>query len=130
MLGVIGQLLVFCLRMAHVFLRAQSFARIRVGVKDAVRLFSVSRGSDLFLGISSRCERKISQSKYHKAIMDSSMDSKRYAPENEPELSPLEQEVLDEYAKLVGNLDNVHLLNFSLNSSTNILIHDYSSPES
>jgi hypothetical protein len=62
--------------------------------------------------------------------MDSSMDSKRYAPENEPELSPLEQEVLDEYAKLVGNLDNVHQLNFSLNSSTNILIHDYSSPES
>jgi len=40
--------------------------------------------------------------------MDSSMDSKRYAQENEPELSPLEQEVLDEYAKLVGNLDNVH----------------------
>jgi hypothetical protein len=35
------------------------------------------------------------------------MDSKRYAQENEPELSPLEQEVLDEYAKLVGNLDNV-----------------------
>jgi hypothetical protein len=41
--------------------------------------------------------------------MDSSMDSKRYAQENEPELSPLEQEVLDEYAKLVGNLDNVYL---------------------
>ena len=62
--------------------------------------------------------------------MDSSTDSRRYAHENEPELSPLEQEVLDEYAKLVGNLDNVHQLNFSLNSSTNILIHDYSSPES
>jgi DASH complex subunit DAD3 len=42
------------------------------------------------------------------------MDSKRYAPENEPELSPLEQEVLDEYAKLVGNLDNVHHLNFPM----------------
>jgi len=42
--------------------------------------------------------------------MDPSMDSKRYAQENEPELSPLEQEVLDEYAKLVGNLDNVHHL--------------------
>ena len=25
----------------------------------------------------------------------------------DPELSPLEQEVLDEYAKLAGNLDNV-----------------------
>ena len=45
--------------------------------------------------------------------MDSSTDTKRYAQENEPELSPLEQEVLDEYAKLVGNLDNVH---HSLNS--------------
>jgi DASH complex subunit DAD3 len=39
--------------------------------------------------------------------MDSSTDSRRYAHENEPELSPLEQEVLDEYAKLVGNLDDV-----------------------
>lgn len=39
--------------------------------------------------------------------MDSSADSRRYAHENEPELSPLEQEVLDEYAKLVGNLDDV-----------------------
>ena len=39
--------------------------------------------------------------------MDSSTDPRRYANENEPELSPLEQEVLDEYAKLVGNLDDV-----------------------
>lgn len=39
--------------------------------------------------------------------MDSPTDSRRYAHENEPELSPLEQEVLDEYAKLVGNLDDV-----------------------
>ena len=39
--------------------------------------------------------------------MDSSTESRRYAHENEPELSPLEQEVLDEYAKLVGNLDDV-----------------------
>jgi hypothetical protein len=39
--------------------------------------------------------------------MDSSMDSRRNAHENEPELRPLEQEVLDEYAKLVGNLDDV-----------------------
>ena len=29
--------------------------------------------------------------------------------ETDPELTPLEQEVLDEYAKLAGNLDNVHL---------------------
>ena len=119
--------------MAHVFLRAQSFARIRVGVKDAVRLFSVSRGSDLFSVHTIKeinCKRDTRHFKYYTATMDSSMDSKRYAPENEPELSPLEQEVLDEYAKLVGNLDNVHQLNFSLNSSTNILIHDYSSPES
>jgi hypothetical protein len=39
--------------------------------------------------------------------MDSSMDPRRHAHEHEPELSPLEQEVLDEYAKLVGNLDDV-----------------------
>jgi hypothetical protein len=37
--------------------------------------------------------------------MDISTDSRR--PDADPELSPLEQEVLDEYAKLVGNLDNV-----------------------
>ena len=39
--------------------------------------------------------------------MDSSADSRRYVQESGPELSPLEQEVLDEYAKLVGNLDDV-----------------------
>lgn len=39
--------------------------------------------------------------------MDSSSDLRRHANDQEPELSPLEQEVLDEYAKLVGNLDNV-----------------------
>lgn len=43
--------------------------------------------------------------------MDSSTDSRRYAQESEPELSPLEQEVLDEYAKLVGNLDDVYYRN-------------------
>jgi hypothetical protein len=53
-------------------------------------------------------KHKTKHSKYYTAIMDSSIDSKRYAQETEPELSPLEQEVLDEYAKLVGNLDNVH----------------------
>ena len=30
--------------------------------------------------------------------------------DNEPDLSPLEQEVLDEYAKLVGNLDDASAL--------------------
>jgi hypothetical protein len=45
---------------------------------------------------------------FHNQInMDSSMDSRRKVHENEPELRPLEQEVLDEYAKLVGNLDDV-----------------------
>lgn len=40
--------------------------------------------------------------------MDVSTDSRR-APttDGDNELTPLEQEVLDEYAKLVGNLDNV-----------------------
>jgi DASH complex subunit DAD3 len=57
-------------------------------------------------------------SKHYTAIMDSSMDSKRYAQETEPELSPLEQEVLDEYAKLVGNLDNVHCFFLFANLST------------
>jgi DASH complex subunit DAD3 len=52
--------------------------------------------------------------------MDSSTDSRRYVHENEPELSPLEQEVLDEYAKLVGNLDDVrkhHLSQHPLGAS-------------
>lgn len=42
--------------------------------------------------------------------MDLSTSSHHSAPNNtdaDPELSPLEQEVLDEYAKLAGNLDNV-----------------------
>lgn len=41
--------------------------------------------------------------------MDLSTDSRRAATtDGESELlSPLEQEVLDEYAKLAGNLDNV-----------------------
>lgn len=40
--------------------------------------------------------------------MDVSTDSRRAQINNdEAELSPLEQEVLDEYAKLVGNLDSV-----------------------
>lgn len=41
-------------------------------------------------------------------IMDVSTDSRRPPTmDGENDLSPLEQEVLDEYAKLVGNLDNV-----------------------
>ena len=40
--------------------------------------------------------------------MDVSADPRHNATTNgEGELSPVEQEVLDEYAKLVGNLDNV-----------------------
>jgi len=40
--------------------------------------------------------------------MDVIADSRHNATINgEGELSPVEQEVLDEYAKLVGNLDNV-----------------------
>jgi len=54
--------------------------------------------------------------------MDSSMDAKRYAQENEPELSPLEQEVLDEYAKLAGNLDNVHHSTLSSNHQWTMLM--------
>jgi DASH complex subunit DAD3 len=35
--------------------------------------------------------------------------ARREAQQGEDSLSPLEQEVLDEYAKLVGNLDDVCL---------------------
>lgn len=42
------------------------------------------------------------------ATMDVSLDSRpNGSANNEAELSPIEQEILDEYAKLVGNLDNV-----------------------
>ena len=42
--------------------------------------------------------------------MDVSTDSNRSPnTDGEGELTPLEQEVLDEYVKLVGNLDNVRL---------------------
>lgn len=38
--------------------------------------------------------------------MDISLDSRLHSnSQDEGELDPLEQEVLDEYAKLVGNLD-------------------------
>ncbi|KAL1587922.1 hypothetical protein WHR41_03175 [Cladosporium halotolerans] len=43
--------------------------------------------------------------------MASPLDSRRptssSSPSQDPELSPLEQQVLDEYATLVGNLDNL-----------------------
>lgn len=46
--------------------------------------------------------------------MASPLDSRRptssSSPSQDPELSPLEQQVLDEYATLVGNLDNVRFL--------------------
>ena len=42
--------------------------------------------------------------------MDASADSKRStATDGEAGLTPLEQEVLDEYAKLAGNLDNASI---------------------
>ncbi|KAM0715835.1 hypothetical protein Q7P37_008349 [Cladosporium fusiforme] len=55
--------------------------------------------------------------------MDSSLDSRRHANEHEPELSPTEQAVLDEYAKLVGNLDNLSeiLAELAANPSLEIL---------
>jgi hypothetical protein len=100
------QLLFVCLRKLHVMLLE---LELGLGLEFGTRSgASVSRGSDLFLGTSDECKRSTRHPKYYTAIMDSTMDSKRYAQENEPELSPLEQEVLDEYAKLVGNLDNVH----------------------
>jgi hypothetical protein len=41
--------------------------------------------------------------------MDASTSSRQQAAvDGEGELSPLEQEVLEEYAKLAGNLDNVY----------------------
>jgi hypothetical protein len=51
--------------------------------------------------------------------MEVSTSSHRPPADSEPELSPLEQEVLDEYAKLVGNLDNA--------SSSPPPIHQYQS---
>ncbi|KAI6886235.1 hypothetical protein KC363_g2281 [Hortaea werneckii] len=56
--------------------------------------------------------------------MDTSVDSRHNASANgEGELSPVEQEVLDEYAKLVGNLDNLSgiLAELAANPSAEIL---------
>ncbi|KAI7239965.1 hypothetical protein KC330_g1567 [Hortaea werneckii] len=56
--------------------------------------------------------------------MDTSVDSRHNASANgEGELSPVEQEVLDEYAKLVGNLDNLSgiLAELASNPSAEIL---------
>ncbi|KAK4574488.1 hypothetical protein LTR86_001329 [Recurvomyces mirabilis] len=56
--------------------------------------------------------------------MDDSLDSRPHAAANgEGELSPLEQEVLDEYAKLVGNLDGLStiLAELAANPSAEIL---------
>ncbi|KAK3721370.1 hypothetical protein LTR37_003246 [Vermiconidia calcicola] len=56
--------------------------------------------------------------------MDVSTDSKRSPlTDGEGELSPLEQEVLDEYAKLAGNLDNLSsiLAELAANPSAEIL---------
>lgn len=39
------------------------------------------------------------------------------AEQGEESLTPLEQEVLDEYARLLGNLNNVRILNHSYRPS-------------
>ncbi|KAK5709672.1 hypothetical protein LTR17_019548 [Elasticomyces elasticus] len=56
--------------------------------------------------------------------MDTSIENRPHATANgEGELSPLEQEVLDEYAKLAGNLDNLStiLAELAANPSVEIL---------
>jgi hypothetical protein len=112
------QLQFVCLRKLHVMLHELEL-ELELGLEFGTRSgTSVSRGSDLFGRIEKRCKRNTIFSKHYTVIMDSTMDSKRYAQENEPELSPLEQEVLDEYAKLVGNLDNVHCFFLFTNLST------------
>jgi hypothetical protein len=40
-------------------------------------------------------------------MSDNAVNQREDAGDGEPELSSLEQEVLDEYAKLAGNLDGV-----------------------
>ncbi|KAK6433674.1 hypothetical protein LTR95_010143 [Oleoguttula sp. CCFEE 5521] len=54
--------------------------------------------------------------------MDNSIDAKSNA-EQDSELHPLEQEILDEYAKLVGNLDDLStiLAELAANPSMQIL---------
>ncbi|KAK6432356.1 hypothetical protein LTR95_011470 [Oleoguttula sp. CCFEE 5521] len=54
--------------------------------------------------------------------MDNSTDSKSHG-EQDSELHPLEQEILDEYAKLVGNLDELStiLAELAANPSMQIL---------
>lgn len=55
--------------------------------------------------------------------MDLSTDSRRQQTNDaEAELSPLEQEVLDEYAKLVGNLDNVSSTQPSDYAPANVMV--------
>ncbi|KAK3069035.1 hypothetical protein LTR53_012949 [Teratosphaeriaceae sp. CCFEE 6253] len=57
--------------------------------------------------------------------METSLDGPPHATtaDGEGELSPLEQEVLDEYAKLAGNLDNLSniLAELAVNPSVEIL---------
>jgi len=58
--------------------------------------------------------------------MDASLGARPHAIANgEGELSPLEQEVLDEYAKLAGNLDNVR--SHSINTFRSGVPDDYHS---
>ncbi|KAK3052040.1 hypothetical protein LTR09_006994 [Extremus antarcticus] len=45
-------------------------------------------------------------------------------PDNEPYLSPLEQEVLEEYSKLAGNLDSLSTLLAELSANPSVEILD------
>ena len=55
--------------------------------------------------------------------MDLSTDSRRQQTNDaEADLSPLEQEVLDEYAKLVGNLDNASSTQPSVYAPANAVV--------
>lgn len=55
------------------------------------------------------------------AALASSAAQQRLSPDGEESLSPLEQEVLEEYARLAGNLENVSVP-FSLISSCLLLL--------
>lgn len=48
------------------------------------------------------------------AALASSASQQRLSPDGEESLSPLEQEVLEEYARLAGNLENVSLPHFPI----------------
>ena len=59
------------------------------------------------MDLSTTTHHKRHQLPYHPTNNNS--NDNHATKETDPDLSPLEQEVLDEYAKLAGNLDNVPL---------------------